>query len=83
MYFLHPKKQVILGFKIYPKKQVILPYLENACTCKNQLVPNMGKNRGKYSHFTFLLICPRISRMIFFWMEGVARTILFLVKKSR
>jgi len=37
-----PKKQVILEFKICPKKQVILPYLESACACKNQLVPNMG-----------------------------------------
>ena len=41
-YSLRPKKQVILGFKICPKKQVILPYLESACACKNQLVPNMG-----------------------------------------
>ena len=37
-----PKKQVILEFKNCPKKQVILPYLESACACKNQLVPNMG-----------------------------------------
>jgi hypothetical protein len=42
LYSLRPKKQVILGFKICPKKQVILPYLESACACKNQLVPNMG-----------------------------------------
>jgi hypothetical protein len=41
-YSLCPKKQVILGFKICPKKQVILPYLESACVCKNQLLPNMG-----------------------------------------
>ena len=41
-YSLRPKKQVILGFKIYPKKQVTLPYLENACAYKNQLLPNMG-----------------------------------------
>jgi len=41
-YSLHPKKQVIIGFKICPQKQVILLYLESACTCKNQLVPNMG-----------------------------------------
>ena len=40
-YSLRPKKQVTLGFKICPKKQVILPYLESACACKNQLVPNM------------------------------------------
>jgi len=42
-YSLGPKKQVLLGFNIYPKKQVILPYyLESACACKNQSVPNMG-----------------------------------------
>jgi len=39
-YSLRPKKQVILGFKIYPKKQVTLPYLESAY--KNQLLPNMS-----------------------------------------
>jgi hypothetical protein len=36
-----PKKQVTLEFKNCLKKQVILPYLESACACKNQLVPNM------------------------------------------
>ena len=41
-YSLHPKKQVILGFKICPRKQVILPYLESVCACKNQLLPIMG-----------------------------------------
>jgi len=40
-YSLRPKKQVTLGFKICSKKQFILPYLESACACKNQLVPNM------------------------------------------
>jgi len=41
IYSLRPKILVILGFKICPKKQVTLPYLESACACKNQLVPNM------------------------------------------
>jgi len=45
-YSLHPKIQVILGFKIWPKKQVILPCLESACACKNQLVPNMVNKQG-------------------------------------
>ena len=40
-YSLRPKKQITLGFKNCSKKQVILPYLESACACKNQLVPNM------------------------------------------
>ena len=35
IYSLHPRKQVILGFKIYEKK-VILPHLESAWACKNQ-----------------------------------------------
>jgi hypothetical protein len=39
---LHPKKQVILRFKICPKKQVTLPYLESACACTNQLLPSIG-----------------------------------------
>ena len=40
-YSLRPKILVILAFKFYPKKHIILLYLESACTCKNQLVPNM------------------------------------------
>jgi len=40
-YSLRPKILVILGFKICPQKQVTLLYLESACACKNQLVPNM------------------------------------------
>ena len=40
-YSLRPKIQVTLGFKTCPKKQVTLRYLESACTCKNQLTPNM------------------------------------------
>ena len=36
------KKQFILGFQNCRKKHVILPYLESACACKNQLLPNMG-----------------------------------------
>ena len=67
IYSLHPKKKFILGFKICPRKQVIFHYLESACGCKNELLPNMI-NRGKYGHFTFLLICPKISWMT--WILG-------------
>ena len=65
------KKQVILEFKICPKKQVILPYLESARACKNKLESNMANNSGKHGHFTFLLICPKTSRMTCFlgWRE--------------
>ena len=67
-----PKKLVILEFKICPKKQVILPYLESACACKNQLVPNMDNKQGQTQSFYFFVNLPQNSQDdLFFGTAGV------------
>ena len=71
-YSLHPKKQVILGFKNCPKKQVILSYLESACACKNQLVLNMdSKQRQTWSFYILVYLSWNSQDDLFLGMEGV------------
>ena len=71
-YSLRPKKQVILGFKICPKKQVILPYLESACACKNQLVPNMDNIQGQtWSFYLLVKLSQNSQDDLYFGTEGV------------
>jgi hypothetical protein len=69
-YSLGPKKNDVLGFKICPKKNDIL--LNLACLHVHVGMQQLRQiNRDNRGHFTFLIICPKISRMTFFWTEGV------------
>jgi hypothetical protein len=58
-YFLRPKKNDVLGFKICTKKNDVL--LNLVC-----VHVHVGMHKGNRGHLTYLIICPKIHKMTFF-----------------
>ena len=62
-YSLRPKKKSFWDSKFIPKNKSLYPIQKVHVHVRINYYQIQVTNRGKHGHFTFLLICPKISRM--------------------